>query len=44
MIYHPSIVIREKEKERAVTVLSKSHYRVMIYEYLNNQNTYQKLD
>ena len=28
----------------AVTVLSKHRYRVMIYEHLSNQNTYQKLD
>ena len=28
----------------AVTVLSKNHYRAMIYEHLSNQNTYQQLD
>ena len=40
----PNIVIREADKGGAVTVLSKNHYRAMIYEHLSNQNTYQKLD
>ena len=40
----PEIVITEAVEEGAVTFLSKTHYRAMIYEYLNNQNTYQKLD
>ena len=40
----PDIVIKEANVGRAVTVLSKSHNRKMIFEYLNNQNTYQKLD
>ena len=31
-------------KEGAVTVLSKSHYRAIIYDKVNNQKTYQKLD
>ena len=38
------IVIKEADKGGAVTVLSKNHYRTMIYEHLNNQSTYQKLD
>ena len=40
----PDIVIKEANKGRAVTVLSKNHYRAMVYEHFNNQNTYQKLD
>ena len=40
----PDIVIKEADKGGAVTVLSKNHYRAMIYEHLSNQNTYQKLD
>ena len=40
----PNIVIKEADKAEAVTVLSKNHYRAMIYEHLSNQNTYQKLD
>ena len=40
----PSIVIKEAERGGAATVLSKTHYRAMIYEHLSNQNTYQKLD
>ena len=40
----PDIVIKEADKGGTVTVLSKHHYRVMIYEHLSNQNTYQKLD
>ena len=39
-----NIVIKEADKGGAVTVLSKHHYRAMIYEHLSNQNTYQKLD
>ena len=39
-----NIVIKEVDKGGAVTVLSKHHYRAMIYHYLSNQNTYQKLD
>ena len=38
------IVIKEADKGGAVTVLSKHHYRAMIYEHPSNQNTYQKLD
>ena len=38
------IVIKEADKGGSVTVLSKHHYRAMIYEHLSNQNTYQKLD
>ena len=38
------IVIKEANKGGAVTILSKHHYRAMIYEYLSNQNTYQKAD
>ena len=38
------IVIKEADKGGAVTVLSKHHYRAMIYEHPNNQITYQKLD
>ena len=41
---NPDIVIKEADKGGAVTVLSKNHYRAMIYEHFNNQNTYQKLD
>ena len=37
-------VIKKADKGGAVTVLSKNHYRAMIYEHLSNQNTYQKLD
>ena len=40
----PDIAIKEADKRRTVTVLSKNHYRAMIYEHLNNQNSYQKLD
>ena len=40
----PDIVIKEADKGEAVTVLSKNHYRPMIYEHLSNQNLYQKLD
>ena len=40
----PNIVIREADKGGAVTVLSKNHYRAIIYERLSSQNTYQKLD
>ena len=40
----PGIVIKEAETGGAATVLSKNHYRAMIYEHLSNQNTYQKLD
>ena len=32
----PDIVIKEAEKGVAVTVLSKNHYRAMIYEHLSN--------
>ena len=39
----PNIVIKEADKGGAVTVLSKHHYRAMIYQHLSNQNTYQKL-
>ena len=39
-----NIVVKEADKGGAVTVLSKHHYRAMIYEHLSNQNTYQKLD
>ena len=39
-----NIVIKEADKGGAVTVLSKHHYRAVIYEHLSNQNTYQKLD
>ena len=39
-----NIVIKEADKGGAVTVLSKHHYRAMIYEHLSNQNIYQKLD
>ena len=39
----PDIVIKEAGKVGAVTVLSKNHYRAMIYKHLSNQNTYQKL-
>ena len=38
------IVIKEAETAGAATVLSKNHYRAMIYEHLSNQNTYRKLD
>ena len=38
------IVIKEADTAGAATVLSKNHYRAMIYEHLSNQNTYQKLD
>ena len=41
---HPDIVIKEADKGGAVTVLSKNHYRAMIYGHLSNQSTYQKLD
>ena len=40
----PDIVIKEADWGGAATVLSKHHYRAMIYEHLSNQNTYQKLD
>ena len=38
-----NIAIKEADKGGAATVLSKHHYRAMIYEHLSNQNTYQKL-
>ena len=44
LMNQPDIVIKEADKGGAVTVLSKNHYRAMIYEHLSNQNTYQKLD
>ena len=40
----PDILIKEADKGGAVTVLSKNHYRKIIFEYLHNQNTYQKVD
>ena len=40
----PDIVIKEADTAGAATVLSKNHYRAMIYEHLSNQNTYRKLD
>ena len=39
----PGIVIKEG-RGGVVTLLSKNHYRAMIYEHLSNQNAYQKLD
>ena len=44
LMNQPNIVIKEAGKGGAVAVLSKHHYRAMIYEHLSNQNTYQKLD
>ena len=44
LMNQPDIVIKEADKGGAVTVLSKNHYRAMIYEHLSNQNIYQKLD
>ena len=44
LMNQPDIVIKEADKGGAVTVLSKNHYRAMIYEHLSNQNTYRKLD
>ena len=44
MINQPEIVIKEADKGEAVTVLSKNHYRTMIYEHFSNRSTYQKLD
>ena len=44
LMNQPDSVIKEADKGGAVTVLSKNHYRAMIYEHLSNQNTYQKLD
>ena len=43
LMNQPNIVIKEADKGGAVTVLSKHHYRAMIYQHLSNQNTYQKL-
>ena len=40
----PGIVIKEAERGGTATVLSKNHYRAVIYEHLSKQNTYQKLD
>ena len=40
----PDILIKEVDWGGAATVLSKHHYRAMIYEHPSNQNTYQKLD
>ena len=37
----PDIVIKDADKGGVVTVLSKNHYRTIIYEHLSNQNTYQ---
>ena len=44
LMTQPDIVIKEADKAETVTVLHKSHYRAMIFEHLNKQNTYQKLD
>ena len=38
------IVIKEADRGEAASVLSKNHYRAMIYEHLSNENTYQQLD
>ena len=38
LMNQPNIVIKEKDKGGAVTVLSKNHIRTMIYEHLSNQN------
>ena len=35
---------QRSNKGVAVTVLSKNCYRAMIFEHVNHQNTYQKLD
>ena len=54
-IFHPKKGVKKSDesdqnchqrtsKEGAVTVLSKSHYRTIIYDKVNNQKTYQKLD
>ena len=40
----PDIVIKEADKEGAVTVFSKNHYWEIIYEHLINQNTKQNLN
>ena len=37
-------LMNQPDKRGVVTVLSKNHYRAMIYEHLSNQNKYQKLD
>ena len=37
---HPKIVIKDADKGGAVKVLSKNHYRAMIFEHLNNQSMY----
>ena len=40
----PDKVIKEADKGGALTVLSINHYRAMIQEHLNYQNTYQQPD
>ena len=40
----PEIVIKEADRGGAASVLSKNHYRSMIYEHLSNEKPYQKLD
>ena len=40
----PDKVIKEADKGGALTVLSINHYRAIIQEHLNNQNTYQQPD
>ena len=35
---------QRSNKGGTVTVLSKNYYRAMIFEHVNHQNTYQKLD
>ena len=35
----PDIAIKEAGKGGAVAVLSKNHYRAMLYEHLNNLNS-----
>ena len=35
---------RHQRSRQGATVLSKNHYRAMIYQHLTNQNTYLKLD
>ena len=40
LMNQPDIVIKEAGKGGAVTVLSKNHYRAMIYEPRSIENTY----
>ena len=41
---NPDIVIKRADKGGAVTIMTRNHYKSMIYDHLNDQNTYKKLE